>query len=442
MRARLTRRLALLGSAGFLAGCDTFDGILGERKRPLPGDRQSVLRAEPPLTADTDLGDRSVSLPPPQAISDWPMEGGPPNHAPGHIALGESLSMAWRSDVGSGSGYRQRITSGPVISGGVVYAMDSFGYVTAHALADGRSRWRTDTAPEDESAVSLGGGVAFADGTVYAATGLAEVLALDSADGSIRWRVRLPAPARGAPTVAGGRIFVPTTDNQLVGLSTEDGRRLWIYRGATLATLPLGLPAPAVEGDAVVAGFGNGELIAVRASDGRLLWADSVGGQGGVSLADIVGITGLPVIDRGRVYAVGQGNNAIAVDLRSGRRLWQRAFGGGNGMATAGDFAFAVTRGGNALAIGREDGRIRWVSELDPTPEGGRRGEPTRFGPPLLAGGRMLVPTSRGQLLLLDPAGGEITGRVSLGSGVTLPMASADGVLVALADDGTLIAVR
>jgi outer membrane protein assembly factor BamB len=407
----------------------------------LPGDRRSVLRPEPPIAADSGA-EGSVSLPPAQAVAEWPMEGGPTTHAPGHVALGERLSVAWRASVGSGSGYRQRISSGPVIAGEVVYAADAWGSVSAFSLADGRRRWTADTTPEQESAVALGGGVAVDGETVYAATGAAEVLALNAADGAVRWRVRLPAGARGAPTVAGGRIFIPTVENHLLGLSAEDGRRLWTYRGTPQATLPFGLPAPAVEGESVVAGFGTGELVAVRASDGRLIWAETLGGVANTSLADIVGITGLPVIADGRVIAIGLGNTAIAVDLRSGRRLWERNFGGPSGPAAAGEWVFAVARGGEALALGREDGRIRWVSELDTPPEGGRRGEPMRFGPPLVGGGRLLVPSSRGELLLLDPATGAVQGRVSLGSGVSRPMASAKGTLVALADDGTLIALR
>jgi hypothetical protein len=82
------------------------------------------------------------------------------------------------------------------------------------------------------------------------------------------------------------------------------------------------------------------------------------------------------------------------------------------------------------------------VTELDPTPEGGQRGEAARFGRPMIAAGRVIIPSSRGELLLVDPAGGAIAGRISLGSGVTLPMALAEGTLVALADDGTLIALR
>lgn len=438
----VTRRAGLLAATGLLAGCETIDSIFGERKVPLPGERRTVLRPEPPIAADTGAAG-TISLPAPTPIAEWPMEGGPGTHAPGHVALGERLGLAWRASVGSGSGYRQRLASGPIIAGEVVYAADAWGTVTAHGLADGRRRWMTDTSPVDHGAVALGGGVAFAEGVVYAATGAAEVLALDAATGGIRWRVRLPAGARGAPAVAGGRIFVPTTENHLVGLSAEDGRRLWTYRGTPQATLPFGLPAPAVEGETVVAGFGTGELVAVRASDGRLLWAETLGGVANTSLADIVGITGLPVIQDGRVIAVGLGNTAIAVDLRSGRRLWERNFGGPSGAATAGDWVFAVARGGEALALGREDGRIRWVSELDPAPaEGRRRGEPARFGRPLVGGGRVLVPSSRGELLQLDPANGAVLGRVALGSGVTLPMAAANGTLVALADDGTLIALR
>ncbi|WP_372623126.1 PQQ-binding-like beta-propeller repeat protein [Falsiroseomonas sp.] len=442
MTNRTTRRMALLGAIALLPGCSTYDALFGTTERPLPGERRSVLRPEPVLGPDTGTDAANVALPPAQPLAEWPMVGGPPSHAPGHVALAEQPAVAWRASVGSGSAYRQRITAGPVIAGGVVYAVDAWGTVSAHALADGRQRWRTETTPEDESAVGLGGGAAVVGETVFVATGAAEVLALNAADGAIAWRVRLPAPARGAPTVAEGRIFVPTTENQLIALSAEDGRRLWTHRGGPQTTLPLGLPAPAVEGGAVVAGFGSGELVALRTSDGRLLWAESLGGVGSVSLADIVGITGLPVIDNGRVFAVGLGNTTIAVDLRSGRRLWERSLGGGAGVASAGEWVFAVTGGGEALAIGREDGRIRWVTELDATPDGGRRGEPARFGKPLAAGGRILVPSSRGELLMLDPAGGEIVGRISLGSGVTLPMATAEGTLVALADDGTLIALR
>jgi outer membrane protein assembly factor BamB len=437
-----TRRLALLGgAAALLAGCGAADSLFGERRVPLPGERTAVLQTDPPLAADGGVDPRAITLPPPTEIAEWPMSGGPPSHAPGHASLPSDLRVAWRASAGSGSEYRARITSGPVVAGGVVYAVDAWGVVSAHALADGALRWRTDTTPETENAVPLGGGVAVVGDVAYVTNGLAEVLALSVGDGAVRWRVRLPQPSRGAPTVAGGRIFVSTIENQLVTLSAEDGRRLWLHRGATLATVPLGLPAPAVEGEAVVAGFGTGEVVALRVTDGRLLWSDSVG-LSNPSLGDIFGVTGLPLIEGGRVIVTGLGNTTIAIDLRSGRRLWERAFGGGAGPSGAGDWIFSVTGTGQALALGREDGRIRWVTDLDPAPSEGTPPPAARFGRPMIAGGHVMVPSSRGQVLLLDPAGGAVTGRIGIGNGVTLPMAVAGGTLVALSDDGTLIALR
>jgi outer membrane protein assembly factor BamB len=438
----VSRRGALLGAAAMLSGCSSLDGLLGSRKTPLPGDRRSVLSADPPLAVDTGLEGRAVQLPAPVALAEWPQAGGPPSHAPGHALFTAEPRQAWRASAGSGSGYRQQLTAGPVIAGESVYTVDSTGEVSAFALADGGRRWRAGTTPEDESAGRVGGGAAFADGVLYVATGMAEVLALSPEDGAVRWRVRTTSPSRGAPTVAAGRIFVATLENHLVALSTEDGRTLWTHRAGAQATIPLGLPAPAVEGETVVAGFGTGELTALRVTDGRVLWSEGLGLIGATSLADIVGITGLPVIDRGRVFASGLANTTIAVDLRSGRRLWERSFGSGNGVASAGDWVFALTRAGEAVALGREDGRIRWVSELDPTPEGGRRGDAARFGPPILAGGFVLVPSSKAELLMLDPASGSIVGRTGLSSGVTLPGALAQGTLALLGEDATLMALR
>lgn len=444
----VTRRGALLGAAGALvAGCDTIDSIFGERKIPLPGERRPVLQAERGLNADAALTDRPVNLPPPQPLAEWPLTGGNAGHAPGHPALGTGLREAWRASIGSGTGYRQRIVAGPIVAGGTVYTVDATGAVAAFDLATGGRHWRVETTPEDESRGVLGGGAAFADGTLYVATSLAEVVALDpAAEGAVRWRIRLPAPARGAPTVADGRIFVPTVENQLLALSVEDGRRIWTHRAEPLVTAPLGMPAPAVEGEAVVAGFASGELVALRVSDGRVLWTESLSAAGGQNLADIVGIRAMPVIDRGRVFAQSLGNIAIAVDLRSGRRLWEREFGGSATPWSVGDWLFCVTGTGEALAIGRDDGRIRWITDLDTAAvgEGGRRDEDevTIWSSPVVAGGRLIVPGSPSTALELDPTTGQLLGRLRLPGPVTLPAAIAGDQLLVLTDDGTLAAFR
>ncbi len=287
----LTRRTALLGTAGLLAGCETIDNIFGERRDRFEGERRSVLEVpERVLSADDAAAASQVILPAPAPRDAWPMAGGDAAHSGGHVAFGPGLGRAWSSGFGSGSAYRRRLTSGPVAGNGVAFVSDAFGEVSAFDLRTGGRRWRRDTARRRDSDGTMGAGLALAGETLFATTGLSEAMALDAATGEVRWRVDLPAPARGAPTVAGGRLLVPTVASQLLSLSVEDGSRSWTHRATAVTTIPLGLGAPAVEGDVVVAGFPSGELFALRISDGRVLWSESLAAAGTGALSDIAGV--------------------------------------------------------------------------------------------------------------------------------------------------------
>ncbi|WP_043360661.1 PQQ-binding-like beta-propeller repeat protein [Belnapia sp. F-4-1] len=445
MRTNLTRRVVLLGGAGLLAGCesitDTFDGIFGERKVPLRGERRPVLAVERPLNIE-EGAQAPVTLPPPALNADWPQAGGTISHAAGHPALGLRLGEAWRTGIGTGTAYRRRLLAPPIVAGGAVYAADALGTVTALTALDGRRRWSFDTRPEKDRDGALGTALAFDNGTLYLATGMAEAMALDPADGKPRWRVDLPAPARGALTVANGRAYVTTTENHLLALSVEDGKTLWTYRGQPTVTMALGLPAAAVEGEMIVAGFGSGELAAIRASDGRAQWSETLSSASGGGLADIAAITALPVIDRGRVFASGLGGITIALDLRSGRRLWERDVAAAETPWVAGDWVFLLTTGAEIACLGRDDGRVRWIASLQRFKDEKRRRDPIQWAAPVLAGGRLLVAGSNAQLVEVDPSNGEIAGRVRLPDGVMLPPAVAGGVMYVLTEDAVVAALQ
>ena len=444
----LDRRAALLGvAAGVLGGCDTISDLLADRKDPLPGERRAVLETEREISADPAIAGRSVELPAPREIAAWTQPGGTPAHAPEPAALPvDGLREAWRASLGTGDGYRRRMTAGPVASADTAYGADAFGQVSAFDLARGARRWQLDAKPEDDDVGAVGAGCALDGDTLFVATGLAEVLAVEAATGKVRWRVRTPAPTRGAPAAVGGRVLVLTLENHLLALSAEDGRRLWTYRGQAVAAVPLGLPAPAVDGETVVAGFPSGELVSLRVTDGRVLWTETLSAPVGArrgGIADIAGVHALPVISEGRAIAVGQGGTTMAVDLRSGRRLWERDVGGAVTPAVAGGWIFVVSTARELVALGRDTGQVRWVTPLNaPSPAGGRSREPATFGAPLLAGGRIVVPGSGSEALLVNPADGAITGRLRLPGPVTLPVAVAGGTLLVLTTDGTLAALR
>uniref|UniRef100_UPI0018DF6A12 PQQ-like beta-propeller repeat protein n=1 Tax=Neoroseomonas rubea TaxID=2748666 RepID=UPI0018DF6A12 len=305
----------------------------------------------------------------------------------------------------------------------------------------GGRRWRRDTARRRDSDGAMGAGLALSGETVFATTGLSEAMALDAATGEVRWRVDLPAPARGAPTIAGGRLLVPTVSSQLLCLSAEDGSRSWTHRATAVTTIPLGLGAPAVDGETVVAGFPSGELFALRLADGRVQWSESLAAAGTGALSDIASVRAHPAVSAGRVIAVGMGGLTICVDLRSGRRLWEQETGGTEAAWIAGDWVFMSNDAGQVAAIGRDSGQVRWVTSLRPAPRGNRPPERIGLSSPVLAGGRLLVGTSRDEMVSLDPMSGVVTGRTPMPGGVLQQPALLGGLLLAATEDATLVAL-
>lgn len=437
--SRLTRRGALLLPLA-LSGCGLWDGWFGSDKVPLPGKRYDVM---PPRDALELTPGRTVSVPPPLADQTWPQPGGSPSHAGGNLAETGNFTRVWSSDIGSGSAYRRRITAQPVVSGGLVFAMDSDAVVSAWHAETGRSAWDFDTQGKDDRSTNIGGGIAADGGTLYAATGRADIVAIEAATGKLRWRARLHAGARSAPTIVEGRMFIPTLDDRLISLSTKDGTQLWSYQAPSAETAMLGLPAPAVDDGIVVAGFATGDLQAVRATSGTVVWADSLAAaRGQVSLADLSSIRAMPMIRDGRVYAISYGSLMLALDLRTGRRLWERDIASGNTPWLAGDWLYVLTPENRLAAISGADGAIAWVTDLPQFEDPKGKSGPIYITGPVMAGGRLVLVGSTGRLFVVDPVSGKLLSRQSLPSGSTVSPVVAMGMLFLVLDSGSLLALR
>jgi len=238
-------------------------------------------------------------------------------------------------------------------------------------------------------------------------------------------------------------VFATTIDSKLVALTTKTGEREWQYQGNSVATTLLGQGAPAVSDGIVLAGFGSGELVAVREESGALVWSDSLASsRGRNSLVDLSAVRGLPVVDRGRVYAVGAGGLLLAIDLRTGRRLWEREVGGTQTPWIAGDWLFVQTTDQALAAIRASDGRLRWVRDL-PRYENEKKKQDVIFWTgPVLAGGKLILAGSNEQAVSVSPATGKVIGLVDLRGPATVPPVAAAGTLFILTEDATLQAYR
>ena len=426
-----------------LTACGIFNG--GNKvKTPTIGERVPVLDFETRVEAENELADVAVRLPPPVANADWTQPGGSPSKSMGHVALPDTLAQAWSVSIGRGSDATRRLNAAPVVMAGRVYTIDTEAGVRAFDAKTGATLWSASLFIDKEDRRSaFGGGVSAGDGRVYATTGQGIVAAFDAATGAQVWRVTLTSPFRGAPTVAGGRIYALTQDNQLFALDAAKGTTLWSVAGAVETAGLLGTGAPAFAQDTLVVGYSSGDLNALRAENGRTVWTDALSRTGRTTaLNALTDIDASPVIDGGRVFAIGHGGRMAAIDLSTGSRVWERNFAGTSTPWVAGDFVFAVTLDGEVVCVTRGEGRIKWVQRLTRFGNPKKKTKPIEYAGPVLASDRLLIAASDRQLITVSPYTGKTLSSVKLSAAAFLPPIVAGGSVFLLTDDGKLTAYR
>jgi outer membrane protein assembly factor BamB len=440
MRKLVAAPLVIAALVG-LSGCGLFKP--GGKKTPTVGERIPILVAENPADVDKTIADVQVLLPAPEVNDSWTQRGGNAAKAMGHLALGASPARAWTATVNGGS-ERERLGAAPVVAGGTVYLVDVDATVHAFAADDGASRWTAALVTGKENRGSrFGGGVSFDDGRVYATDGLGDVVALNAADGKPLWRAKPGGPLRGSPTIANGNVYVMTQDNQLIALGQDDGKVSWSANASIESQGVFGVAAPASSQGTVVAGFSSGELNAYRYENGRSLWQDALSRTSATtSVSSLADIDASPVIDQGRVYAVGQGGRMVSLDIGTGQRLWEQNFASISTPWIAGEWIYVVTDDARLVCLARASGRVRWIQQLPGFRNQKKRTNPVTWFGPVLAGNRLILTNSLGQIVYRNAADGAEGATVETKMPFALPPVVANQTLYTLDQKGRLTAWR
>ncbi|RJT25533.1 pyrrolo-quinoline quinone [Chakrabartia godavariana] len=444
LSAKFGRSLLLVPVLVAVAGCSVFGGGGDKKpKTPVLGQRVAILASEAAAEADPALADVSVLLPPAQRNDSWTQPGGNGSKSMEHLALGQSLSPAWNTSI-RGTSSKVRLASAPVVAGGRVYVMDTDARIHAFDSKTGREVWTASFSAEGKDRKAAWGGGVSVDGDVlYATNGLGDVGALKAADGSVIWKKRPGGPLRGAPSFGIGNVYAMSSDNQIFALKASDGSVEWTEAGATELTGVFGVAAPAIAQGTVVAGFSSGELNAYRYENGRVLWADALTRTSiSTSVSALSDIDASPVVDRGRVFAVGKGGRMVSLELVTGQRLWEINVGGIATPWVSGEWVFVVTDDARLLCIARGSGKVRWAKQLPRYRKESKKKDPISWSGPILAGDRLILASSQGQLVNVSPADGTVQSTMKTNGAVLLSPVVADGMLYVLTNDGRLTAWR
>jgi outer membrane protein assembly factor BamB len=431
-----------LAAISLLGGCSVFN-----KKKPVTptiGQRIAVLSTESEVEVDPALASIPVSLPAAEANPEWSQPGGNAAKSMGNLALGGAPGQAWRVSIGQGSTKKGQLASAPVVADGKIFTMDSQAVIRAINPQNGATLWQAQLRGQgDGNQILFGGGVSYSNGRLYATNGAGNAAALDARTGGLVWSVRPGGPLRGSPTIANDNVYVITQDNQLFALNSADGATRWTGSGAVEIAGVLGAAAPAAAQGTVVAGFSSGELTAYRYENGQVLWQDALARTSvSTTVTSLSDIDADPVIDSGRVYAVGQGGRMVAIELITGQRIWEINVAGISTPWVAGDWIFVVTDDAKLLCIQRTSGHIRWISQLPRWRNAKAKKDEISYVGPVLAGDRLVVANSEGQLLYVTPATGAVQATVDTKMPVSLSPVVAGNTLYILHDDGYLTAWR
>ena len=439
-----TGLLAVLATGLSACSGGLFGGGEDPKTTPTVGNRTPILsRIESGAQVDPELASVTVVLPPAQTNSEWAQAGGTASKAYGHLTMADMPARAWTAQI-EGSTNRRRLGAAPVIGGGRLYAVDTSGAVHAFDAQSGARQWsRNAGLAADLRDSAFGGGVSFAGGRLYGTNGAGEVVAMDAATGDEIWKVKPSGPLRGAPTIAFGSVYVMTQDNQIFALDAATGDQQWQETASATMAGVFGVAAPAAGQGTVIAGYSSGELVAYRYENGRNIWADALARTSiSTSVGSLTDIDADPIIDNGRVYALGQGGRMAAYELITGQRIWELNLAGISTPAIAGEWIFTLTDDARLLAIARSTGKVRWLTQLPGYRNVEKKNNPIFWQGPVLAGNNLWVVNSEGGLYKISTADGTAQLYQDLDQPVSLAPVVANNTLYVLDDSGRISAFR
>jgi outer membrane protein assembly factor BamB len=440
-----------IGVAAVAAGCSTVSGTV-DRLNPFKekevkdeaadGRRISVIAFDEKVAVAEGLQGVDFFLPAAVGQPDWPLPGGPTEVVIEHVEAAPAFEIAWRKGFGKASNVKVHVTAPPVLADGRVYVMDAEADVVALDARTGAQIWkRRLKADNRRDKVGFGGGVAYSNGKLYVSSGFRFVAQLDAATGEVGWRQDVASPIHGAPTISAGKVYAISTDNELLTFDLATGAPAWNFQALVEPARILSASSPAIAGDVVVAAFASGELVALRAGNGNDLWNNALSRASRTNaLSEIRDVAGRPVIFKGDVFAASHSGVFAAVDLRSGQPRWSLPVSSITTPWPAGDVVYIISRAGELVCASRETGQVYWIKDLN---EGIKKTQDKNlFFGPVLASDKLIVVSSDGRALSINPKTGEVTKTLKIGGPALITPVAAGGMVYVVTDKAELVAIR
>ncbi|MEK6595325.1 MAG: outer membrane protein assembly factor BamB [Pseudomonadota bacterium] len=335
------------------------------------------------------------------------------------LKAADRIPLKWKDKVSE-----NKIASFYVVyDQGALYAADEDGKLTKYDAATGKQLWQIKTKNKFSAGVGIG------EGLILIGTFKGEILAYNES-GHMLWQSPVTSEILSPPQVQNDIVVVRTVDGRIFGLDAIDGKRKWIYQGATPSLTVRSTAGITLAHGAVFAGFPGGKLIAMSQFNGNVGWEVAVSQPRGVTeLERMTDITSSPVINNQFVCAVAYQGRVACFAINDGASIWARESSSSAGLAMDNDYVYVTEDKGIVAAYDMRSGASMWKQS--------RLGS-KKLTQPVLKGQYIVVGDDRGYVNLLRNYDGALVARSATdGSSIqTVPSLLPDGFAVQTSKGG------
>jgi hypothetical protein len=134
--------------------------------------------------------------------------------------------------------------------------------------------------------------------------------------------------------------------------------------------------------------------------------------------------------------------HAVGLEIVSGQRIWEQNFAGISTPWVAGEWLFLITDDARLVCLARATGKVRWIQQLRHYRNEKKRSNPITWYGPVLAGNRLVLTNSQGEIVSASADTGVIGTVIENGKSFTLPPVVANSTLYVIDQKGRISAYR
>ncbi|MBL0725337.1 MAG: PQQ-like beta-propeller repeat protein [Alphaproteobacteria bacterium] len=275
--------------------------------------------------------------------------------------------------------------------------------------------------------------LSYGDDKIFIATNNGYIIALDSENGDLLWYRQKNFPIRAPLKYAIGRIYGSSSIGHFFIMCSESGEDLISHNTASINKITKTHPSVLIGNSVVVAGYANGNINAFDLQTGAIVWVQdlSQATQEGFSVMSDVDFT--PIYIDGLILAGNINGGIYLIKERDGKIVWSKSISTSSQIIADGEFAFFISAIGELVCMQWDIGAIKWTIKLQNhttirLPRYINDNQMTKLVSitnrgPMLVGGKLLIFTNLGKMIVIDPNNGRILQSFIIPYSITDPIA-------------------